>query len=112
MPNATKIVNGERVELSNDEQAALDAERAAYTLPVPPVVTMKQARLALLSAGLLPSVEAALAGMTGAEGEAARIEWEYSTEVRRASVLVNSIAAGLGLTDQQIDNLFIDAATR
>ena len=73
--------------------------------PVPQQVTMRQARLALLSAGLLDDVEAAITGA----GPAAKIEWDYATEVQRSSGLVPAMAAALGMTDEQIDALFIDA---
>lgn len=78
--------------------------------PVPTAVTMRQARLALLGAGLLAQVNAAIASMAGAEGEAARIEWEYALEVRRDSPLVAGLSAALGLTDEALDNLYRAAA--
>lgn len=77
---------------------------------IPQIVSMRQARLALLGAGLLANVNAAVAGMTGAAGDAARIEWEYAQEVRRDSALVASLVAGLGLTDTQLDALFVAGA--
>jgi hypothetical protein len=78
---------------------------------IPQAVTMRQARLALLGAGLLPTITAAIAAMTGTDGEAARIEWEYSGEVQRSTGLVKSMALALGLTDAQLDELFTTAAT-
>ena len=42
--------------------------------------------------------------------EAAQIEWEYATEVRRDNSLTLAIAGVLGLTDAQIDELFVQAA--
>jgi hypothetical protein len=72
---------------------------------VPQAVTMRQARLALLSAGLLDQVNAAITD------PAARIEWEYATTVERNSSLVQSLASGLGLTEPQLDDLFTLAAT-
>ena len=78
--------------------------------PVPEVVTMRQARLALLSAGLLAQVNTAVANMPGAEGDAARIEWEYAQEVRRDSPLVAALSAALGLSEETLDNLFKVAA--
>lgn len=74
--------------------------------PVPTAVTARQARLALLGAGLLDSVEAVLAGMEGPQGAAARIEWEYALEIQRVSPLIDGLAPALGLTDAQIDDLF------
>jgi hypothetical protein len=77
--------------------------------PVPDSVSMRQARLALLGAGLLDAVEATIAAMEGAEGKAAQIEWEYATEVRRDSPLVAGLTAALGLTEEQLDSLFLQA---
>jgi hypothetical protein len=76
----------------------------------PVVVSMRQARLALLGAGVLAQIDAAIAAMPGVEGEAARIEWEYATEVRRDSQLVAGMAAALALDDATLDTLFATAA--
>lgn len=77
---------------------------------VPAAVTMRQARLALLQAGKLNAVNTAIAGMSGAQGEAAKIEWEFSNEVQRAQPLVAALAPVLGMTSAQLDQLFITAA--
>lgn len=98
------------------ELAAKDAEIARLTALVPaPVivsgvpqtVTMRQARLALLASGLLDDVTAAVAGA----GQAAQIEWEYSDVVARNAALVQVLSGALGLTDEQLDGLFVVAAT-
>ena len=78
--------------------------------PVPPSVTMRQARLALLGAGLLASVDAAIDSLPSPQKEAARIEWEYTTEVQRSSGLVPMMGVALGLDDAALDTLFIEAA--
>lgn len=77
---------------------------------VPQVVTMRQARLALNAAGLLAVVNASIAAMPGTAGDASRIEWEFSGTVERHKPLVISLTGVLGLTDKQIDDLFIAAA--
>lgn len=77
---------------------------------VPAAISMRQARLALLQAGLLATVNSTIAGMAGTAGESARIEWEYATEVRRDNQLVAALAPTLTLTDAQIDALFVAAA--
>jgi hypothetical protein len=82
---------------------------APYVSPPPaPVtqVTMRQARLALLAAGLLDDVELAVAGAD----RVVQIEWEYAATVDRASPLVEAICVGLGLTEEQINQLFEDAS--
>lgn len=75
---------------------------------VPPYapVTPRQARLALLGAGLLTQVEAAVT----AAGGATQITWEYATQIRRDDPLIAQIGTSLGLTQAQIDALFIAAA--
>ena len=83
---------------------------AAYQATVPQSVTMRQARLALLGAGVLSAVDAAIAAMDEPAKAAALIAWEYSTEVQRSFGLVSQLAPALGLTDAQVDALFIAAA--
>lgn len=78
---------------------------------VPQEVSMRQAKLALLQYGLLSQINQAIASMPGVQGEAARIEWEYATAVKRNATLLVHIATAFGLTDEQLDNLFILAAT-
>lgn len=77
---------------------------------VPASVTMRQARLALLGAGLLDDVDAAIAALPSPQKEAAKIEWEYSQEVQRSSGLVPRMGAALGLDDAALDALFVAAA--
>ncbi|MDR1350850.1 MAG: hypothetical protein LBJ59_08785 [Zoogloeaceae bacterium] len=77
---------------------------------VPQSVTMRQARLALLGAGLLDAVNAAIAGMASVEGKAAQIEWEFAQEVRRDNPLFAALSAQMGLSDAQLDELFIAGA--
>lgn len=69
-----------------------------------PVLTMRQARLALLDAGLLDEVEAAI---TTPEN---RIWWDYSTTVERNHPLVDAVLAALGKSPEEIDEMFIEAA--
>lgn len=88
------------------QQMQLDEMRAR----APQTVSMRQARLALLAAGKLADVHAAITAMTGAPGEAARIEWEFSSEVKRSQPLVLTLGAALALTNVQLDALFVAAA--
>lgn len=78
---------------------------------IPQSVTMRRCRIALLEAGLLESVQTSIASMPGADGERARIDWEYALEVRRDWPLIGALGPQMGLTEQQIDDLFIYAAT-
>ena len=77
----------------------------------PQSVTMRQARLALLGAGLLDQVDAAIASIPDpVQRRAAQIEWEYAQTVDRNSPFTQQLAAGLGITDAQKDALFKQAA--
>lgn len=106
---STNAVTGEVTEtvhyLTPEEKADIEAQEAAAKLTQS--VSMRQARLALLQSGLLATVEAAIA--TGSEAD--QITWEYATEVRRGDPLVVNLSASLGLTEQQLDDLFKLAAT-
>ena len=80
---------------------------ASFDAPsIPEAVTMRQARLALHAAGLLDAVTAAIT----AAGPTAVIEWDYAQEVHRGYGLVAQMAGALGMTDAQIDQLFLTAA--
>lgn len=85
--------------------APSEPEPAPVAVEVPQEVTMRQARLALFAAGLLPTVDAAVAQIGGA----AAIEWEYSGTVRRDYGLVAQLGPLLGMDDAALDALFIAA---
>lgn len=79
---------------------------------VPASVTMRQARLALLGAGLLDDVDAAIASIPDpVTRRAAQIEWEFSNEVQRFNEFTSMLGSGLGLSAAQIDQLFLQAVT-
>jgi hypothetical protein len=86
------------------EQMQRDEMRAR----IPSVVTIRQARLALNQVNLLDSINAVIAG---SNDKALQIEWEFCTEVKRSWPALVALQPALGLTDQEIDDLFILAAT-
>ena len=72
------------------------------------VVTMRQARLALLQSGLLATIETAIT--TGTD-EAMKIEWEYATEIKRDWNSLVALTTALGMTSAELDDLFQLAST-
>lgn len=82
-----------------------------YIPQVPTKVTMRQARLALHSTGNLAAVEAAINALPEPPRTAARIEWDYSSEVHRDKEFVALMGQSLNLTEEDLDNLFTLAAT-
>lgn len=81
-------------------------EDADIPYSVPNLVTMRQARIALLRKGKLNDVEACIQSMTGTEGDEARIEWEYSSLVDRNRPLMQKVIDLIGLTNTEVDELF------
>ena len=75
----------------------------AFVEPVPSVVTMAQAQLALLAAGHLDAVEAAVETMP----REAQILWRKANTVVRGDPLLIELAALFGLTEADIDALFV-----
>lgn len=73
---------------------------------IPTVISMAQARLALLDAGLLDAVEHGISSMP----RATQIDWEFRHTVERHSPLVATFAAALHLNDAALDALFIAGA--
>lgn len=104
-----------RLPLTTSEYSTVELHMSSLEPPpdivlpgnVPQEVTIRQAKLALLQFGLLSTVDNLIANMPGVQGRAARIEWEYASVINRTSPLVNSMIPVLGLTEQQLDNLFI-----
>jgi hypothetical protein len=77
---------------------------------VPQTVTMRQARLAMLNAGILHLVDDAIAAMPSPDKETAQINWEYASEIARNDTMVGALALSLGMTEQNVDELFIVAS--
>lgn len=75
---------------------------------VPPVVSRFQARAALHLAGLLDDVEAL---MSAPDTPAlAKLAWADAMEFERQSPTIAALAGAVGLTEQDIDALFVTAA--
>ena len=77
---------------------------------VPQEITMRQARLALLDIGLLANVQTAINTLSEPAKTKAQIEWEYSNALQRDNPFVTTLGTALGLSSDDIDNLFITAS--
>jgi hypothetical protein len=83
--------------------------RAEYTIEVsdyvyvPQVITGRQARLALNHFSLRDAVEAAIASAD----QNTKDEWEYANEIRRDWASLIAMATAIGITSEQLDELFI-----
>jgi len=80
--------------------------------PTPQRVTRRQGRLALIDAGKLADVEAAIAAIADPiEQMKAQVEYEADTW-ERGNAFLQAMWAQLGGTEQQLDALFLTASTK
>jgi len=92
------------VDLTPEEIAALPL----VTPHVPQCVSRFQARAALHLAGLLDDIEALMAAPE--TPALAKLAWADAQEFKRNSPTVQAMAAAIGLTEAQLDELFTTAA--
>ena len=80
-------------------------EKELYEQKKVNTITMRQARLYLYSVDKLEDVETMV--QTRKDWQ---IEWEYTSEVERSSLLMSTIKDKLGLSDIEVDDMFIAAS--
>lgn len=88
---------------SSMEVAPYEADPARLA---PFSVSRFQARAALMDAGLLADAEIAVSSM----GPLEQLAWSEATEWRRDSPTIAAMSDLLGLTSEQVDELFISAS--
>lgn len=77
---------------------------------VPLSIANWRAKAVIELTGLTAQVEQALAAMTGPEGVVARSAWNGNADFARNGATVTTLATTLGLSDQQVDQMFIQAS--
>jgi len=81
--------------------------------PLPPRVPREipnwRAKVILAGMGLLPTVEAAIASLPEPERTVATLAWGGDARLARRGKTVLGLAAALGLSSAQVDQLFIAA---
>ena len=78
-------------------------------VPVPQLIPNWSLRAQLQIMGLFDDVQTMIDNLTGDEKIVAIQQWEYGNQVERNHPLVIQIGTELGLTSEQIDQIFIDA---
>jgi len=66
------------------------------------IVTPFQGRMALIDAGLMAQVQAAV----DAADEKTKTAWEYAVEWKRMSPMIEALSSALGMSETQVDDLF------
>lgn len=77
---------------------------------IPYEITMRQARLILHRIGKLSGVTDMINSLDEPDRTEAKIEWEYSSAIRRDNRFIKMLGKGLNLNKEQIDELFIEAS--
>lgn len=111
VPNPINLPNGDTVyapALNTDYQGyeLIVWEMEQPPTPVPQQVPMWAVRTVLQNDNLFDQAQAAINASTD---NALKNVWEYGNYADRNSKAIASIAFTLGLSDTQIDNMFIDA---
>jgi len=115
-PTATEVFDGTEILTVNAEnksvtvvrgiraktQEELEAEHKAL---VPNQITPRQCKLQLLALGLLDEVEAIIA-----TDRALKIWFEESLDFQRSNALIIAVATQLGMSEEDMDNFFIEGA--
>jgi hypothetical protein len=77
-------------------------------MPVPVSVTRFQALAVLAAGGYLDTIRSYINGLD--PDNVQRLAWENAADWERTSPTLNALAAMLGLSDAQVDDLFIAAS--
>ena len=96
-----------------DDQLPAGWQHAPDESPVPHQVSARQIRLWLVRHGVsLASVEAAIDAIADQQQrDMVRVEWEYAPYIERSHPMLVPLAAALGLSEEQVDAAFREAAT-
>ena len=79
-------------------------ELVAIPKEVPQEITPLQSKLQLLEIGLLDEVEAIVSA-----DRKVQLYWEYASVIERDNEILLMMATSLGMTEEQLDDLFIKA---
>lgn len=109
---ALTMDNGVAREMTAEEISEWEARQGQQNIElVPETITNGQGREALLNAGLLNLVDPAIESIPDEDTrQRAQIAWRYRPTFERYSPFVALMAGPLGLNEEQLDQLFIDAA--
>jgi len=115
-PESSKVTIHFNRELSSQEvnelQSTVESHVPETVQNIPLTVTPRQIRIALTLSGIsLESIETLISTLPEPDKTISKITWEYSTEIQRHNPLIINLSPLLGLTKQDLDNLFLLAST-
>jgi hypothetical protein len=100
-------------EVRDESGNVIGMNQQAVEESVPASVSARQIRLWLLRQGIsLAQVDAAIDAIPDQlQRDSVRVEWDYSGYVERTHPMLVPLAAALGMSEAQVDQAFIEAAT-
>ncbi len=101
----SELVQKDWIEISYEEMIKITNPLKEPEQIKVKTITLRQARLYLLSIELLDDLENIIN-----QNRAYQIEWEYANQIERESQLVKILGQTLNLDDEQIDNMFMEAS--
>jgi hypothetical protein len=108
------VIDGMRTwEVRDETGAVIGMNQQSVGDSVPTSVSARQIRLWLLRQGIsLAAVDAAIDAIPDQlQRDSVRVEWDYAPYVERAHAMLVPLAAALGLTEAEVDQAFIEAAS-
>jgi hypothetical protein len=96
----------------SDDATWNGSEWVVPTPAIPESVSARQIRLWLIQHGVsLSQVDAAIASIPDrSQRDSVQVEWEYAPYVERSHPMLIPLAMSLGLTEEQVDQAFREAA--
>ena len=110
-----KFSNGQQARELLNYNSEDDTYHPEFEAPLPAVpaeVTRRQALTVIKLAGLKGAIDAAIESITDdSQRIAAETYWQESLHFERDNPLLNSLAEGVGITQEQLNNMFRQAVT-
>jgi hypothetical protein len=78
--------------------------------PIPSEVPLWAFRSILTIMGIAPQVDALINSLPEPQKTVASVQWQYGNFIERNHPLIDSLGTNLGLTKEQIDNVFVEAS--
>lgn len=87
------------------KERGFTADEVLEAVSVPETVSPLQARLVLIKKGLFESVSQLISQAT----DEVKVTWEFADRIHRNNPILKLLATQMGLSDAQLDELFIEA---
>ncbi len=115
-PETQTVEEGEPIQIDGEwSQVWIVRELTAEELKarVPQSITKRQARQELIEAGLVDAVEAAIDAIQDPTQKALMLSWWNDSQTyERDNPELITMAASIGLTEEQLDTMFLSASKR